>query len=696
MRLILISCFALLCWQLSVERSVAQNSQVDVVRYIESWQQYRSISYEAKVLQKPEVGAEGEIIEGLQVRQTLKVMYDFRTEDYKAERTYTLASKNSLTRELRSHVGDELRGYTDEESPKFKSNPKVSAGAGIVDHIVDRSEFAGPEMLMGSPNLTSAVGQRVRLSALFEQSEPIITDVGSLRLPNAFHWPASTPGVYDIDVRLDSARGYLPNHISFIYQNRVQNNDRIHGSYTVTKFFQDKKTQLWVPVDFFYSGANGELQTRVLVDEHTVVMNECPLPEKYRLEFPSSKVYVNQLTRQRMRDGQVIDQLAPLPKPFGKTEKSRWLYSTGVFLIAIAAIIFGFYMVKHRRSAVVLLCIYYGSCSFGCNRDSLPSALSAVTPRTQASEPTYVFDKSGEKLLEFPGGRERTLKILIDPGSKTGFSFPMKNVGNAECIFDANIRTTCGCTMASLSGLRLAPGESTEIRGQVDMSASSGEKAVQLTVVLHEPQQHELVFIVHAIFEGDWTVSERSVTLQGQIGERKRNEIEVSGKPEALRGIRFRRSGDIEVEELVQSESAVRRFSVSGVPRSLVSQEAIGEIVFEHENATPRSLNVLISASAETKSSWKPSVILVRRGAQREFELSLTSEDRLVEVVCKGEITIDELTTSPDGSRRLFSCRVPAEPKNGAVVAEETAVVSARLKRGDFSYILPIRVVVHD
>ena len=95
------------------------------------------------------------------------------------------------------------------------------------------------------------------------------------------------------------------------------------------------------------------------------------------------------------------------------------------------------------------------------------------TPRISVSENKHHFGKVKE-------GRVLTLNIGV------------KNIGDSELNI-TDVRTSCGCTAALLSSDKLKPGESGNVRIELDTKGMKGDKTRTLAIISNDPVNPRMV-----------------------------------------------------------------------------------------------------------------------------------------------------------------------------------------------------------
>lgn len=100
-------------------------------------------------------------------------------------------------------------------------------------------------------------------------------------------------------------------------------------------------------------------------------------------------------------------------------------------------------------------------------------AKSGITPRISISESKHDFGK-------------------VKEGSVLTLNLGIKSIGDSELII-SDVKTSCGCTAALLSSDKLKPGESGNVRIELDTSGMKGIKTRTLAILSNDPVNPKMV-----------------------------------------------------------------------------------------------------------------------------------------------------------------------------------------------------------
>ncbi|MGE5432554.1 MAG: DUF1573 domain-containing protein [Syntrophomonadaceae bacterium] len=86
---------------------------------------------------------------------------------------------------------------------------------------------------------------------------------------------------------------------------------------------------------------------------------------------------------------------------------------------------------------------------------------------------------------------------VMEEGKIAGWKVKFKNAGNSELEIK-DIKTSCGCTAASVSGRRLKPGEEGSILVEFDSANKSGKVSRTVTLYTNDYKQPEQTIVIFA------------------------------------------------------------------------------------------------------------------------------------------------------------------------------------------------------
>jgi len=516
--------------------------------------------------------------------------------------------------------------------------------------------------------LTQEIGQRVALTDLFHQKNPEINSEGRIVITNVWNFPESFISRYDLEIELDREHGYLPKHVSYCIFGGTRKVKTVVSDFTVSKFFRDSSTGLWVPVDVTFR-RNGVVSTRVVVIEQSIAVNENPSIESYRVQFPTDIDVLDAPNRQLLRAGKVVQQLPPLSTPDAGWSLTQYLWiGLGVLVASIVTI-----SVAKRRGLVCLALIGLASIVVGCSEDK----------KAKRSEESFksvlVLDDHQVGVVEFPEGDKKRVSINVGSVERAAFSLPIRNVSRERLKFSETISTTCGCTNATLNPLVLDPGEIGHISGEVESSPIPGRKTIGLRLIVKEPAYKELSVHVEAEFTGDWVLSNTKVLLDGLAGRDESQVIEVSGSDDALKKIRYSTTGKVQVQELEASQGESRRFRVTGTLSSTTIEEQLGSIIFQCSSGKPFQNEVFVAGIGRSTSRWNPKLMSIFPDKGCEAKLSLGEGDELVSVSATEGIRIER---RPKGEGNplsvFFDCTFDSAVEHPSTLGSITAILEHR------------------
>lgn len=469
--------------------------------YLETYAKYSSITYRGELRQSPEPRVQSRIVDGLQVRRTFEVKYDFGSRDYWWDTTYWIVGNDMRTRVVKAYIDNLKYAYVDEDSPSL-ADPRDTGGDGLIDEIDERMQFGGPEFVLGA-SITMGYGEPLDLKTLIERL-PVLIDGDAFEIQNIFQWEDSFGFAYHLRFGLDESKGSLPSWFELIEYNRKLDTREQVVRYEVNKFYQDARTSLWCPVEHSFF-LKSKFQTLTVIDESTIAFNRNPSRDEYVVKFPPGKAYIDSRTQQRFLDGEMIEQLESLPKPFSGVMRSK-TGVTGVSLVVLAIILFTGYFYYRRRGVLVALLLLGGVA--GCTSGSTASNQSESGRDvdevlvSRIHEPSNILDPDGNIAIELPHGTRKDYSVRIDADRPLSFEFPIKNNCLEVVQLNSAIKTTCGCTMARATEYTLLPSQTAMVQGEVELATAPGLKSVQMTLVIEKPFFHEIIFRLMSNFWG--------------------------------------------------------------------------------------------------------------------------------------------------------------------------------------------------
>lgn len=87
---------------------------------------------------------------------------------------------------------------------------------------------------------------------------------------------------------------------------------------------------------------------------------------------------------------------------------------------------------------------------------------------------------------------------MIEPGSQVEGSFVLTNSGKTTVEIDKNIKTSCGCTVPSLTTYTLEPGQNTALNVKFHAGTHPGKTSKKITVNTLEPRKEKLELTIEA------------------------------------------------------------------------------------------------------------------------------------------------------------------------------------------------------
>lgn len=90
---------------------------------------------------------------------------------------------------------------------------------------------------------------------------------------------------------------------------------------------------------------------------------------------------------------------------------------------------------------------------------------------------------------------------VVQEGKITDWTATFKNTGN-EVLDIKDIKTSCGCTAAVVSGKHIKPGESGSLRIEFDSTNKNGKLSRTVTITSNDPKQPEQTIVIYAEVKG--------------------------------------------------------------------------------------------------------------------------------------------------------------------------------------------------
>ncbi|MCU7496358.1 MAG: DUF1573 domain-containing protein [Ignavibacteria bacterium] len=86
---------------------------------------------------------------------------------------------------------------------------------------------------------------------------------------------------------------------------------------------------------------------------------------------------------------------------------------------------------------------------------------------------------------------------VMEEGKIADWKVDFKNAGNSELEI-RDIKTSCGCTAATVSGRRLKPGEAVSLRIEFDSTSKQGKLSRTVTLYTNDYKQPEQTLVIYA------------------------------------------------------------------------------------------------------------------------------------------------------------------------------------------------------
>ncbi len=170
--------------------------------------------------------------------------------------------------------------------------------------------------------------------------------------------------------------------------------------------------------------------------------------------------------------------------------------------------------------------------------------------------------------------------------------FPFKNTGDKP-VTVTSVQTSCGCTTATLEKKTYAPGESGELKAQIDLRNRNGMQDKTVTVTTDDAPDAPVLLTLHVKIPQTIELSTRLlVWMHGSKPETK--EIIVTAGSDVavtLRGVVY--SPQFTVEQITDSPG--RRYRLRITPRSTDSAYR-DDILVQYEATVGQPQEVLVYA----------------------------------------------------------------------------------------------------
>ncbi|CAG0966392.1 DUF1573 domain-containing protein [Geobacter sp.] len=125
----------------------------------------------------------------------------------------------------------------------------------------------------------------------------------------------------------------------------------------------------------------------------------------------------------------------------------------------------------------------------------------------------------------------------IPQGKKLDYVFRLINKGDAPLTI-TKTRTSCGCTVASVSSKTIAPGKSTELKITFDSASFGGKVSKTITVESNDPATPTTTLTIKGTINEELVVTPRQLNLgQTKVGSSK--ELSVALENHGERTIRI-------------------------------------------------------------------------------------------------------------------------------------------------------------
>ncbi len=100
----------------------------------------------------------------------------------------------------------------------------------------------------------------------------------------------------------------------------------------------------------------------------------------------------------------------------------------------------------------------------------------------------------------------------VGQGLKVNLAFPFKNVGDSELTI-GDIHTSCGCTNASASSTKVAPGKTAQIKAVFNTGGYKGKVMKTITVETNDPDNKSVQLIVTGVVKAGVEVFPTSINF---------------------------------------------------------------------------------------------------------------------------------------------------------------------------------------
>jgi len=154
---------------------------------------------------------------------------------------------------------------------------------------------------------------------------------------------------------------------------------------------------------------------------------------------------------------------------------------------------------RGRRRATILTALFSillaAGASIGCREEprgkrESPEQTAARAPPSEGEAPAAQSLSAEDSV---PGEPKIQFEQLdhdfgdAEAGQELEHAFPFRNIGEGDLVI-SNVLTSCGCTAAPVSGERIPPGETGEIRATFDTRGFQGAVKKALTVESNDPE----------------------------------------------------------------------------------------------------------------------------------------------------------------------------------------------------------------
>ncbi|MCU0721890.1 MAG: DUF1573 domain-containing protein [Pirellula sp.] len=667
---------AILIW-IAGAASLRGNGLDSVVPYLQTIGKYRCIEYKHKSYQSPESGIDADMWNGLMLIESYETKHELNEEYYWVRREVYIQGKSKATWHFVSLVGDEERQYVDPDCPLYRHD-RTGWGGGVIQRTdrLEESEYLGIDAYLGCPNLTHCLGLRKRLTELLQtrplregpRGEVVIEDIYNMPKPYAS---------YDLEIIFDPEHDYLPKEIRAYQVIEKLGQRNLRNLWQVNQFYRDPQSGLTVPVDMEAS-VDGKFARRLIVDKNSIFLNKTIPKDAYRIEFPPTIEYLDNIRREMVLNGKVIEKLDPLP-----TIDSKWGVSRMVSVAVVCILFLGalFFLFKRRSAYLLLFCL----ASIGCSpisRDKIVSNEAAL------NSPIIVAGNDGSPLLELLDGSSKSVRIQVGEDAKTSVDFRIRNRSQSELVLSSFVSTSCGCAQVSMSPLDLKPGGDAVLHALIDSFPTTGKKSISLRATVDSPVKLTLNFSIDATVYGDWVVSDRSIVLTGKVGRSSEEIVRVKGYRDVITQLEVSASNGISVKEIQQRNEDERAFAVSGTIKTSSSEALLGTLYIVSPIGLPRLEEVSISERGIASANWSEPMIQLSEGQASRLTLSFDADNEFVSLETTSGIEAKTLEAT-DG-QLTFEITMNKEAINGLKVGE----VSANVRYREATFRVPCRVIL--